>query len=75
MANPFDDGHGSFYALVNSDGQYSLWPAFASVPTGWKVAFGTDTRTACLDFIQRSWTDLRPLSLTKETIEAGVEAS
>ena len=75
MDNPFDDEDGSFYALVNSDGQYSLWPAFASVPTGWKVAFGTDTRPACLDFIQYSWTDLRPLSLMEETIEAGVEAS
>jgi hypothetical protein len=40
MDNPFDDGHGSFYALVNSDGR----------------------------------TDLRPLSLIKETIEAGVAA-
>lgn len=32
------------------------------------------SRPACLDFIQRSWTDLRPLSLIKETIEAGVAA-
>ena len=32
--NPFDDPEGSFYALVNDEGQYSLWPAFAEVPAG-----------------------------------------
>jgi MbtH protein len=75
MDNPFDDEHGSFYALVNSDGQYSLWPGFASVPAGWTVAFGTDARAACLEFIERSWSELRPLSLGAQTIPAGAEAS
>ncbi len=65
MGNPFDDETGSFRALVNSDGQHSLWPSFAPVPPGWTVAFGAASRAECLDFIERSWTDLRPATLIK----------
>lgn len=66
MANPFDDESGTFLALVNHEGQYSLWPSFADVPAGWSVAFGVDTRAACLNFIEETWTDLRPASLAAE---------
>jgi uncharacterized protein YbdZ (MbtH family) len=61
--NPFDDENGTFYALVNDEGQYSLWPTFAPVPAGWSVQLGPDTRRACLDHIETHWTDLRPKSL------------
>ena len=67
MTNPFDDSQGSFFALVNSDGQYSLWPAFAAVPAGWRVAHPEGTREECLAFIERTWTDLRPRSLVEPT--------
>jgi MbtH protein len=63
MTNPFDNEDGRFYALVNDEDQYSLWPTFAEVPAGWRVAFGEDTRQACLDFVSRTWTDMRPKSL------------
>ncbi|GAA4212235.1 MbtH family protein [Microbispora sp. NBC_01189] len=63
MANPFDDENGTFYVLVNDEGQHSLWPAFATVPAGWKVVFGEDTRKACLDYVEENWTDMRPKSL------------
>ena len=66
MASPFDNDQGTFIAIVNKEGQYSLWPAFADVPAGWETAFGEDTRPACLDFIERTWTDLRPTSLVAE---------
>lgn len=61
--NPFDDEDGVFHALVNDEGQYSLWPTFVPVPAGWTVAHGPDTRQDCLDHIERNWTDLRPRSL------------
>lgn len=66
MANPFDNEDGVFYALVNDEGQYSLWPTFADVPAGWEIAFGEDTRKACLDYIEETWTDMRPKSLIEE---------
>lgn len=66
MTNPFDDENGEFLALVNDEGQFSLWPAFAVVPEGWTVAHEKDTRQACLDFIEEHWTDMRPKSLIEE---------
>lgn len=63
MANPFEDPDGSYFALINDEGQYSLWPAFVEVPPGWTVAHGQDTRAACLEHIERCWTDMRPQSL------------
>jgi MbtH protein len=62
-ANPFDDEEARFLVLVNGEGQHSLWPAFAEVPGGWTVARPQDTRQACLDYVERTWTDMRPRGL------------
>ncbi|MCK9878876.1 MbtH family protein [Frankia sp. AgPm24] len=59
----FDDASGSFLALVNGAGQYSLWPTFLDVPAGWRVAFGPDSRGQCLDHVERTWTNMRPVGL------------
>ncbi|WNF30923.1 MbtH family protein [Streptomyces sp. C11-1] len=67
MANPFEDENGTYLVLVNDEGQHSLWPAFAEVPAGWAVAHPEDTRQACLDYVERNWTDLRPKSLIEST--------
>jgi MbtH protein len=63
MGNPFDDENGTFFVLVNDEGQHSLWPTFIDVPEGWQVVFGEDTRQACFDYIEMKWTDMRPKSL------------
>lgn len=69
MTNPFEDETGTFYALVNDEGQYSLWPSFAEVPAGWTVVYGEATREACLGYIEQTWTDMRPLSLVRQMAE------
>jgi Uncharacterized protein conserved in bacteria len=61
--NPFDDEDGRFYVLLNEEEQYSLWPTFAEVPEGWRIVFGEDSRTACVDYVEQNWTDMRPKSL------------
>jgi MbtH protein len=61
--NPFDDDGGAFYVLVNAEEQHSLWPAFADVPAGWRVAYGEASRSACLDYVDENWADLRPKAL------------
>lgn len=63
MANPFDDEDGLFVVLVNDELQHSLWPVAITVPTGWTVVHETDTRAACLEYVETHWTDLRPASL------------
>jgi uncharacterized protein YbdZ (MbtH family) len=61
--NPFDDENGQFYVLVNDEDQHSLWPAFAPVPSGWRIAFGAGIRQDCIAYIEENWTDMRPKSL------------
>ena len=63
MTNPFDDPDGSFFVLVNDEGQHSLWPEFAEVPAGWTVVHGAADRQSCLDYVNEHWTDMRPKSL------------
>ncbi|MBC3840643.1 MbtH family protein [Streptacidiphilus sp. 4-A2] len=63
MSNPFDNADGSFLVLVNHELQHSLWPAGIEVPAGWRTVKTTDTRDACLAYIEAHWTDLRPASL------------
>lgn len=63
--NPFDDENGRFSVVVNDEGQYSLWPVFAAVPAGWQVAFGEASRAECLAYVEKNWTDMRPVSLQR----------
>lgn len=65
MSNPFETEDGVFHVLVNDEGQHSLWPSFVDVPAGWRIAHTADTRAACLEYIEKNWTDMRPVSLVK----------
>ncbi|WP_331767533.1 MbtH family protein [Embleya sp. NBC_00896] len=67
MTNPFDDDSGTFLALLNDEGQYSLWPAFLDVPAGWRTEHGPASRARCLEHIETHWTDMRPRSLVAAT--------
>jgi MbtH protein len=71
--NPFEDPEGAFLVLVNAEGQYSLWPAFAETPDGWNVQHGPDARQACLDHIESAWTDMRPRSLVAAMAAASAD--
>lgn len=66
MTNPFEDENGVFHVLVNEEGQHSLWPSFVPVPQGWTIVHESASRTACLDYINKNWTDMRPKSLIEE---------
>ncbi|WP_449329173.1 MbtH family protein [Sphaerisporangium aureirubrum] len=61
--NPFDDESIRFRVLVNDEGQYSLWPAFAEVPPGWDIRLDDAPRNDCTAYIEKHWTDMRPSSL------------
>jgi len=66
MTNPFENENGDFLVLINDEGQYSLWPAFVDVPPGWRITGPNGKRQECLAWIERHWTDMRPLSLVRE---------
>lgn len=63
MSNPFEDEDAMYLVLANHERQHSLWPATIAVPAGWEQVHGEDSRAACLDYIERNWTDIRPASL------------
>jgi len=63
MTNPFDDEAGDFCVLVNTEGQYSLWPSRLTVPAGWEKTGPSGTRAICMAWIDATWTDMRPKSL------------
>lgn len=63
MSDSWDDPEGTCLVLVNDEGQHSLWPSFKDIPPGWTAVHGPAPRTACLDHVERHWTDMRPKSL------------
>ena len=76
--NPFDDADGKFLVLVNDEEQYSLWPSFADVPSGWTVVLGAPhgkVRDSALLYVEQNWTDMRPLSLRAQMAASGTDAS
>ncbi|WP_425489876.1 MbtH family NRPS accessory protein [Actinopolyspora biskrensis] len=45
--------------VVNNRGQHSIWRCDRRVPPGWMSASFDGTREECLDYIDRSWADMR----------------
>jgi len=52
-----------YIVVINHEEQYSIWPDFKEIPLGWKDANFRGAKAACLEHINRVWTDMRPLSL------------
>ena len=53
----------SYVVLINDEAQYSLWLCHRAVPSGWRMAGKEGTKSECCEYIDRVWTDMRPLSL------------
>jgi MbtH protein len=66
MTNPFEDKDANYHVLMNDEGQYSLWPIFVEIPSGWTIILNSNNYESCIKFIEENWIDMRPISLTKE---------
>jgi MbtH protein len=51
-----------WYAVRNAEGQFSVWRDPLPVPAGWEPVHRAESKEECLEFIGRTWTDIRPLS-------------
>ncbi len=62
----FDREDETFIVLINHEEQYSIWPHWKAVPGGWTAVEGVkgDKKTV-LEYVDKVWTDMRPLSLRK----------
>ncbi|MGW7754502.1 MbtH family protein [Streptomyces violaceusniger] len=49
--------------LINHEEQFGLHPADAQMPAGWREAGFDGTEGECIAYVDRHWTDMRPLSL------------
>ncbi|PZD72644.1 hypothetical protein C1752_03480 [Acaryochloris thomasi RCC1774] len=55
-----------YKVVINHEEQYSIWPEERENALGWKDAGFSGNKQACLDHIEKTWTDMRPLSLRKK---------
>lgn len=51
--------------VVNPEEQYSIWMTEREVPAGWREVGVRGPKEECLDYIERVWVDMRPLSLRR----------
>lgn len=58
-----------YVVVVNHEEQYSIWPADRELALGWQAVGKRGSRVECLTYIEKMWTDMRPLSLRKEMDE------
>lgn len=67
-----------YKVVINHEEQYSIWPVERENPLGWRDEGKHGQRSECLAYIEKAWTDMRPLSLRKwmkeQTPQTGVEA-
>ncbi|MFF2011449.1 MbtH family protein [Streptomyces sp. NPDC058195] len=52
-----------YVVVINIEEQYSIWPAHQDVPEGWRALDTRGQKAECLNYIERTWTDMRPKSL------------
>ena len=55
-----------YKVVVNHEEQYSIWPEGQVIPAGWHERGQSGSKEACLAYINKVWTDMRPLSLRKQ---------
>lgn len=59
-----------YKVVMNHEEQYSIWPATRENAPGWRDAGPSGSKAECLAYIERVWTDMRPLSLRRQMDEA-----
>jgi MbtH protein len=55
--------------VMNDEEQYSIWPDDKRIPDGWRAVGTRGSKAECLQYIEETWTDMRPLSLRKRMAE------
>ena len=61
-----DEDTRRYIVLKNDEGQYSLWLERKTIPEGWESVGTSGTKSECMDYVDKVWLDMRPLSLIRE---------
>lgn len=62
-----DDDDRLYIVIVNDEEQHSLWLSHKEIPSGWRQVYGSGPKSECLEFVERSWKDMTPLSIRRNT--------
>lgn len=63
MQQSDEEDRRTYQVVVNDEEQYSIWFADRELPAGWRAVGTRGSKHECLAYIEREWTDMRPLSL------------
>jgi len=66
LINPDEEDNTIYLVVMNHEEQYSIWPDYKAIPSGWKAIGKSGNKQECLNYIKDVWTDMRPLSLRKQ---------
>lgn len=55
-----------YFVVKNHEEQYSIWSNSKPIPKGWRQEGDVHTKAECLEYIDKVWIDMRPLSLRKK---------
>jgi MbtH protein len=63
-----------YKVVFNDEEQYAIWLSTSMNPSGWYDAGKCGEKKECLDYIEKIWTDMRPLSLRRRMAELKPES-
>ena len=52
----------NYIVLINHEEQHSLWPVNKAIPAGWRQVGPCGAKAECLEYVEKAWTDITPLS-------------
>lgn len=58
-----------YRVVINHEEQYSIWPLGRDNPLGWQDVGKSGTKDECLDYIDKIWADITPLSVRRSLQE------
>jgi MbtH protein len=61
----------TYIVLINDEEQYSLWLSHKDIPAGWRNVGISGTKAECMEYVDKVWTDITPLSVRKRLQQAG----
>jgi MbtH protein len=69
MTDRSESDEAIYRVVMNDEEQYSIWPDDKKIPDGWRAVGTRGSKSECLQYIEETWTDMRPLSLRKRMAE------
>lgn len=58
-----------YEVVTNHEEQFSIWPSDQQLPLGWEAVGKRGLKSECLEYINKVWTDMRPLGLREKMLE------